>query len=260
MGGFSWSHLFTPILSLFRPKPNAEIEALKEANHDYIRGDESQRSPCPFLNSLANHNYLPRDGKAITKAKLKAALIVAGNSTPLFADVLSSIVKSVTRKDGTFTLVDLRRHNAVEHDASFTRLDARQGDNYTFQPAMFEAMVKDAHGGPINRDSIARTRARRDREEKAAGNGAGVTFWRSPRLYVTTWSQACILLQTFGEEIGVEELRKFYTEERLVEGWVGEKKKRMTFLGQLGDMASVWWKHFFIQIDGAAVKDPLKGW
>ncbi|KAK4540457.1 hypothetical protein LTR36_009203 [Oleoguttula mirabilis] len=135
MGGFSWSHLVTPMLNFFCSKPTDEIEAIKEADYTYIRGHESQRSPCPFLNSLANHNYLPRDGKNITPAHLKAALVVAGNSTPILADILSSIVKPVTRKDGTFTLADLRRHNVIEHDASFTRLDFRQGDNYTFQPA-----------------------------------------------------------------------------------------------------------------------------
>ena len=133
---------FTPLLSAFRSTPDAEIKALKEADHSYIRGHESQRSPCPFLNSLANHNYLPRDGKNITRDKLKAALIVSGNCTPLFADVLTSVVKQITRDDGTFTLVDLRQHDAVEHDASFTRLDSRQGDNYTFQPAMLDAMLK----------------------------------------------------------------------------------------------------------------------
>lgn len=58
MGGFSWSHLFSPILSVFKSKPNDEIEAIEEADHSYIRGHESQRSPCPFLNALANHNYL----------------------------------------------------------------------------------------------------------------------------------------------------------------------------------------------------------
>ena len=35
-----------------------DIDAIKDADHTYIRGNESQRSPCPFLNALANHNYL----------------------------------------------------------------------------------------------------------------------------------------------------------------------------------------------------------
>jgi hypothetical protein len=275
MGGFHWQSLFTPLLSVFRSPPNPEIKALKEADHTYIRGHESQRSPCPFLNSLANHNYLyvyssptddqpvtfgrPRDGKNITRDKLKAALIVSGNCTPLFADVLTSVVKQVTRDDGTFTLVDLRQHNAVEHDASFTRLDYRQGDNTTFQPAMFEAMMKyDAKGGPITADSIARTRVRRDKEEKMAG-APGVTFFGSPKIWATTWSQTCILLETFGPKISVEDITMLYTEEQLPEWWL-QSPGRMTFVGQLRGMATVFWKHLFVTVDDDAIKNPLRGW
>lgn len=58
MGGFSWVHFLSPITNLFKSKPNPEIKAIKDADHTYIRGHESQRSPCPFLNALANHNYL----------------------------------------------------------------------------------------------------------------------------------------------------------------------------------------------------------
>jgi len=66
MGGFSWFHFINPITHPFKSTPNAEIQAIKEADHAYIRGHESQRSPCPFLNALANQNYLyvliPRAG------------------------------------------------------------------------------------------------------------------------------------------------------------------------------------------------------
>lgn len=189
--------------------------------------------------------------------------MVAGNSTPLLADILSSIVKPVTRADGTFTLVDLRRHNAIEHDASFTRLDFRQGDNYSFQPAMFRALLVDADNGPITKESLARTRARRDREEKVAGHGAGVTFLGNPRLWITMWSQTCILLATFGEPISVKNLRTFYEEERLPEWWTIEAKagrRKMTFAGLLGDIAGVFWRHLFVSVPKATLEDPLKGW
>jgi hypothetical protein len=38
--------------------------------HDWVPSvlvANSSRSPCPMLNTLANHGYLPRDGKNITK-------------------------------------------------------------------------------------------------------------------------------------------------------------------------------------------------
>ena len=52
-----------------------------------VFGDESQyvyqppgptdsRSPCPALNALANHGYLPRDGKNISPDVLQRAIQV----------------------------------------------------------------------------------------------------------------------------------------------------------------------------------------
>jgi len=172
-------------------------------------------------------------------------------------------VKPVIRKDGTFTLRDLRRHNAIEHDASFTRLDYRQGDNYTFQPAMFKAFLADAEGGPITMESLARTRVRRDKEEKQAGHGAGVSFFRDPALWITMWSQTCVLLQTFGQHINVEDITVFYEEERLPDRWlqnVEAKRVRMTFVRQLRDIAGVFWQHLFVRVPETTLEDPLKGW
>jgi len=282
MGGLTWLNILNPVTNLFKRKPNPEIQAIQEADHAYVRGHETQRSPCPFLNALANQNYLyalfrdsqqvkenltrecrPRDGKNITQAHLKAALIVAGNSSSLFADVFASIVKPILHKDGTFTLVDLRRHNAIEHDASFTRLDYRQGDNYTFQPAMFQALLADANGGPITKDSLARTRVRRDKEEKQAGHGAGLTFFSDPKLWITMWSQTCVLLQTFGERISVDDITMFYEQEKLPEWWLQDAsagRRRMTFVGQLRDIAGVFWRHLFVKVPDTTLNNPLKGW
>jgi len=43
------------------------------------------RSPCPMINCLANHGYLPRDGRNIRLSEMKSALVEAGISTPLIA-------------------------------------------------------------------------------------------------------------------------------------------------------------------------------
>jgi hypothetical protein len=39
-------------------------------------GPNDSRSPCPALNALANHGYLPRDGKDISPDVLQRALQV----------------------------------------------------------------------------------------------------------------------------------------------------------------------------------------
>jgi hypothetical protein len=76
----------------------------------------------------------PRDGKNITQPRLEAALMESVHMTGTVAHALANTIKSLKREDGTFDLVDIRQHNLVEHDTSMTRLDFRQGDNYTMQP------------------------------------------------------------------------------------------------------------------------------
>lgn len=82
-------------------------------------------------------SYRPRDGKNITQAALKAALENSLHMEDALSTQLVNTVKPLLRADGTFDLADVRRHNVLEHDASFTRYDIIQGDNFTFQPAYF---------------------------------------------------------------------------------------------------------------------------
>lgn len=197
----------------------------------------------------------PRDGKNITQSKLKAALIVSSNASPTLAEVQSGIVKSVAHLDGTFTLVDLRKHNAIEHDRSFTRLDFRQGDNTSFQPAMFRAFLADAEGGPITPASIARTRARRDAEGKqdVEAQPLGVRLW------LTTWTQTCVLLEFFGQEVSVEDITMLYQEERLPEWWI-ENPGHPTLHSLLGTVLNVFWKHLWVKVPRGTLDNPQREW
>lgn len=80
--------------------------------------------------------YSPRNGKNITPAQVESALKnILHMSSPL-ASSLANMLKQISRADGSFDLVDVRKHNVLEHDASFTRHDIIQGDNFTFQPAL----------------------------------------------------------------------------------------------------------------------------
>ena len=87
---------------------------------------------------------IPRDGKNITLLEVNHALLTAFHLSPLAAGSFTASLPPLCRKDGTFDLADTRRHNVIEHDSSFTRLDFHQGDNYTFQPDMLQAMMQKA--------------------------------------------------------------------------------------------------------------------
>lgn len=96
----------------------------------------------------------------------------------LAAGSLTVTLKPLLRDDGTYDLVDTRRHNVIEHDSSFTRLDHWQGDNYTFQPQMLQQMIDDAEGKPVTLKSLSKTYKRRNMESKEAG---------APRLPLNLW-------------------------------------------------------------------------
>ena len=119
-----------------------------------------------------------RDGKNLTLAQIEQALIQHLHMTKLLATSLTNALKPLVRKDGTFDLVDTRKHNMIEHDNSFTRHDEWQGDNYTFQPDMFQAMLDDAGGGALTLRTLAKSFIRRDKESKAAG---------APKLSLKLW-------------------------------------------------------------------------
>jgi len=93
------------------------------------------RSPCPALNTLANHGVLPHDGKNINYDMLHHALIDIMNLSPAFGTVFAkaAIKKFANPSTQAFTLCDALTNlhtNAVssgqagvEHSASLTRED-----------------------------------------------------------------------------------------------------------------------------------------
>jgi hypothetical protein len=128
------------------------------------------------------------------------------------ASAIARPLNQILRPDGTFDLFDMRRHNVIEHDASMTRLDARQGDNYTFQPAMLQAMLDDAHGGHLTVRTLAKSYNRRKRERRADG-GAPVPW----NLRFVNIIQTVSFLNTAdtGGKLEPDDVKIFYEEERI---------------------------------------------
>lgn len=138
-------------------------------------------------------------------------------SGPL-ASSLTKSLKPILHKDGTFNLTDMRAHNVLEHDRSITRLDTNapsnpSHDNFTFQPAMFEAFLADSGEGEqmITIKTLAKTYVRRKKESQKEGQGKlGLSLWFVNLL------QTVSLLNTAGGKGGLERgvVRTFYEEER----------------------------------------------
>jgi hypothetical protein len=83
-------------------------------------GPGDVRAPCPMLNTLANHGFLPHDGKNITQEDTVYALAAALNVNETLANFLheSAVTTNPIANSTTFSLDDLSRHNILEHDAS----------------------------------------------------------------------------------------------------------------------------------------------
>ncbi|KAL4744671.1 hypothetical protein BDW72DRAFT_212277 [Aspergillus terricola var. indicus] len=103
-------------------------------------GPDAVRAPCPMLNTLANHGFLPHDGKGISQERTIEALGAALNIGEELAVYLfqEAMTTNPNANATTFNLNHLSRHNILEHDASLSRQDAYFGDNHDFNQAVFD--------------------------------------------------------------------------------------------------------------------------
>lgn len=152
----------------------AKVSALSPpANHPPVQwrpaGPNDVRAPCPMLNALANHGYLPHDGKDISKEHTITALGNALNIDKEFATALyqNGISANPDANATTFSLSDLTRHNVVEHDASLSRQDFYFGNDHTFNKEIFEETRSHWVGSVIDVQTAANARQARVKTSKA---------------------------------------------------------------------------------------------
>lgn len=92
-------------------------------------GEDDVRSPCPFINTLANHGMINRSGKDVDLSAMVTALADNFDVAPtLFERLAAGAVGlnfTTVNAEGTTVLdIDaLFEHNKQEHDASFVRAD-----------------------------------------------------------------------------------------------------------------------------------------
>ncbi|KAJ8065653.1 hypothetical protein OCU04_006325 [Sclerotinia nivalis] len=99
------------------------------------------RGPCPMMNTLANHGFLPRDGRNLTEHNVVKGLNHGLNFNKSLASIMfqQAVPASPAYPNTTFfTLDDLNRHNVLEHDASISRSDAYFGNNHIFNQTIFD--------------------------------------------------------------------------------------------------------------------------
>jgi hypothetical protein len=139
-----------PVGTYYRPTGTKVVSGFVGATTPY------RRSPCPGLNTLANHGYLPRDGKNIT---LDTALAVVQEHYNLGDDLLA-LIASLT--PSSFDLNDLSGHDdPIEHDASLTRVDSYFGGDESLIALnrTAELLIRGVDG-TISLEDVAKARAK----------------------------------------------------------------------------------------------------
>lgn len=102
------------------------------------------RSPCPGLNTLANHDICPRNGKGYTIPLLTKCLadgLNMGADFSLFVGA-EGIGSDPNFLSLSFDLDQIDHHDMViEHDASLSRADASTGNNYSFNQTIWDTVL-----------------------------------------------------------------------------------------------------------------------
>lgn len=193
----------------FRPEA-AEFSGVPGTDAPY------RRSPCPALNALANHGYLPRNGQNISKAVLRDAIMGVYNLDNDAAQTLLNLVPE------GFSLDFLGTHNAVEHDASLVHTDLHFGQD----PAQLNSTLADdllAHADADGNLGVKELAAvRKARLSASVATNPAVVFGASQQTLAFT--EASIFLLGFGAKsngttVSRDVARSFVVDERIPTGW-----------------------------------------
>ncbi|KAF2254974.1 Cloroperoxidase [Trematosphaeria pertusa] len=191
--------------------------------HPPVPGDF--RSPCPALNSLANHGIIPRDGKNLTVPFLVKALPQALNLSVEVATIVASagLRTSSDPASGVFTLDDLNKHNAIEHDASLTRRDYNLGgEKQNFCPKIFHEFLGYFKGKEqISIPLAAAARWGRVKTERCRNPKFSYTALNRFNSYSESAIYSELLRDPKTDTVPIEFIKIFFAQERLPykEGW-----------------------------------------
>ncbi|KAJ7120741.1 Chloroperoxidase [Mycena crocata] len=190
--------------------------------HEFIapkKGDV--RGPCPGLNTLANHGYLPRNGKNFTPKQLLDAGIAGFNLDPAPIAVAAKFGILTKEDSATFDTMDLDKlsaHNIIEHDASISRNDFGDGtgDNTHFNETTFSTLAN-ANSGKDTYDPVSAGQVQRDR--LAHSLATNPLTLNTQKEFLLRSRESALYLSIFGDPLTGVASKKFvnifFREERL---------------------------------------------
>ncbi|KAK5164251.1 uncharacterized protein LTR77_009945 [Saxophila tyrrhenica] len=188
-------------------------------------GSGDVRSPCPGLNALANHNFIPHDGKNNTIPVLLKGLAEGLNMGADFTVAVggAGLLSSNDPLSGGFDLNDLDEHSfPIEHDASLSRQDFYFGDDHSFYAPNWNSVVSQFHGSKTDLKTAAKAKYSRVQDSEKRNP----TFTYGIREFIFSYGETAIYLQTMNRPSAngvaeVDYVDVLFREERLPykEGW-----------------------------------------
>ncbi|CAF0782051.1 unnamed protein product [Adineta steineri] len=185
-------------------------------------GPNDSRSPCPALNALANHGYLPRDGKNIPQEVLQRAAQQKMGLSWLATKVILKQSYKTAGHDGLLSLSDLCYHapDSIEHDGSLSRIDATLSNNQQgkFNQERFDKFLSFSKDGKyLTTEDVAAARLYFKADSHAHNPQC---IWNKD-IEEAMWTEASILLHILGKNgrISIEDAKLFFEKETFPSNW-----------------------------------------
>ncbi|EIN08073.1 Cloroperoxidase [Punctularia strigosozonata HHB-11173 SS5] len=229
-------HAISLVLGLERLPFDAE-------HHPFVapsRKDGDVRSPCPALNTMANHGYLPHNGKDIGPVQLISGLMRCFGLSFFLATFLTCGSMLLIGQWRFLSLYDYCRHNGVEHAASLAHPDVRRHDPQRgydeYAPSdmskdLWKKLLQDsADGHVLTVDDIARARVRRERDTTVPLDRVHAHIARG---------EIGLVLDIFGgpkREIPIPVLEQWWKTEQFPPGWKPTRKQGFVRTGVTGEL------------------------
>ncbi|KAF8504448.1 Cloroperoxidase [Russula emetica] len=195
---------------------------VKQDSHEWHpKQPEDVRSPCPALNTLANHGYLPRDGKQLNGPIISHALEEGYGLSDQLANFLVVGGIALLGQLGSFGLNDLARHNRIEHNASLVHDDTEPRNEYAPippNPELIKQFMEEVKDGQfVTVEDVARARVWRESQCPVLNKFQAEVARGEMAIALGLFSQP--ETDTHERGIPIDMLRMWFSEERLPDGW-----------------------------------------
>jgi hypothetical protein len=180
--------------------------------------ETDDRSPCPALNSLANHGFFPRNGRNISIELMEDALVnvfgVGDSVNKVLFDGSAEL-----RENGVYNLNAFRKHNVIEHDASLVHLDTHFGPNWVVQQDKVNDLVAMANGNDYL-DATSLGKYRRKLTDTLSKSDPEWTYGFKQEFLALSESSFLLLVLGDGNKVSVEYIKTFLGNEQIPDGFV----------------------------------------